>query len=64
MSMRERVGIVRMVTQVWEFILLHKKTILVGFLVVVLVALYPSLFKAFYESGRDFGKSLVNALVP
>lgn len=41
----------------------HKKAVLViG--IILLLTIYPQIFKIIYMSGRDFGRSLVNALLP
>lgn len=50
-------------SQIWDFILFHKKAFLLGLVVIGLIIIYPSLFKVFYESGRDFGRSLVSAFL-
>lgn len=41
----------------------HKTAVLViG--IILLLTVYPQIFKIIYRSGRDFGRSLVNALLP
>ncbi|ALT80205.1 bacteriocin [Streptococcus macedonicus] len=32
--------------------------------IILLLTVYPQIFKIIYMSGRDFGRSLVNALLP
>ena len=32
--------------------------------IILLLTVYPLIFKIIYMSGRDFGRSLVNALLP
>ncbi|RCW15952.1 bacteriocin [Streptococcus gallolyticus] len=40
------------------------KTVTTIICIVLLLAVYPSIFKIIYESGRDFGRSIVNLLLP
>ncbi len=41
----------------------HKTAVLViG--IILLLTIYPQIFKIIYMSGRDFGRSLVNPLLP
>lgn len=39
----------------------HKNLILLTVGILCLLTIYPPLFKTIYESGRDFGRSLINA---
>lgn len=32
--------------------------------IILLLTVYPQIFKIIYMSGRDFGRSFVNALLP
>ncbi|MCO4476746.1 hypothetical protein Si134_01241 [Streptococcus infantarius subsp. infantarius] len=41
----------------------HKTAVLV-FGIILLLTVYPQIFKMIYMSGRNFGRSLVNALLP
>ena len=40
------------------------KTAVWVFDIILLLTVYPQIFKIIYMSGRDFGRSLVNALLP
>ncbi|MCO4548455.1 hypothetical protein Si087_01420 [Streptococcus infantarius subsp. infantarius] len=40
------------------------KTAVLVFDIILLLTVYPQIFKIIYMSGRDFGRSLVNALLP
>lgn len=40
------------------------KTVVLIIGIVLLLTVYPQIFKMIYMSGRDFGRSLVNALLP
>lgn len=40
------------------------KTVVLVFGIILLLTVYPQIFKIIYMSGRDFGRSLVNALLP
>lgn len=41
----------------------HKSIVLTIIAVVALCTIYPPVFRTLYESGRDFGGSLVRALL-
>lgn len=40
------------------------KTAVLVFGIILLLTVYPQIFKIIYMSGRYFGRSLVNALLP
>ena len=40
------------------------KTAVLVIVIILLLTVYPQIFKIIYMSGRDFGRSLVNALLP
>ncbi|HEP1339495.1 putative bacteriocin [Streptococcus pyogenes] len=39
----------------------HKTVIITTLIVLALLTVYPPIFSAIYESGRDFGRSIVGA---
>ena len=42
----------------------NKKTIYMVLIIVGLLTLYPPIFQAIYQTGRDFGRSFVNTILP
>ncbi|HFU4449915.1 bacteriocin [Streptococcus suis] len=42
----------------------NKKTIYMVLIIVGLLTIYPPIFQAIYQAGRDFGRSFVNAVLP
>lgn len=53
-----------MLQNIIQFFSDHKRESLLVLAAIALALFYPSIFKTLYDSGRDFGKSVVNAILP
>lgn len=61
--MHVRKDIDKMLNEVINFVQDHKTVIFTAVVVILLCTVYPQFFKAVYDTGNDFGRSIVNALI-
>lgn len=52
-----------MLNEVINFVQGHKNFMFTAVVVILLCAVYPQFFKAVYDTGNDFGRSIVNAII-